>query len=82
MGYAMMGHLIFGTVITQFKTFPEAITTCLEIIMGDPSINTQLRQLPGLMVRPPPSPPPSPTPSYTCNDQPCSPCICPCIWLL
>eukprot|EP00892_Ulva_mutabilis_P001573 jgi/Ulvmu1/11416/UM075_0078.1 len=49
MGYAMMGHLIFGTVITQFKSFPDAITTCLEIIMGDPSINAELRRLPGLM---------------------------------
>lgn len=52
MGYAMMGHLIFGTVVTQFKTFPDAITTCLEVVMGDPSINTQLRKLPGLMVCP------------------------------
>lgn len=51
MGYAMMGHLIFGTMVMQFKTFPDAITTCLEVIMGDPSINTELRSLPGLMVR-------------------------------
>lgn len=46
----MMGHLIFGTMVTKFSTFPEAIVTCLEAVMGDPSINHELKQLPGLLV--------------------------------
>jgi hypothetical protein len=50
-GYAMMGHLIFGAMVIRFRSFPEAIVTCLEIVMGDPSINEELKNLPGLLVR-------------------------------
>lgn len=46
----MMGHLIFGAMVTKFSTFPKSIVTCLEAVMGDPSINDELRQLPGLLV--------------------------------
>ena len=50
-GYAMMGHPIFGATVTKFRTFPESIVTCLEAVMGDPGINNELKQLPGLLVR-------------------------------
>ena len=49
-GYAMMGHLIFGATLTKFSTFPDAVVTCLEAVMGDPGINNELKQLPGLLV--------------------------------
>jgi hypothetical protein len=49
-GYAMMGHLIFGSTVERFRSFGESIITCLEVIMGDLSVNAELRVLPGLMV--------------------------------
>jgi hypothetical protein len=50
-GYAMMAHLLFGLTVERFASLADSMITCLEIIMGDMSINEQLRALPGLMVR-------------------------------
>lgn len=50
-GYAMMAHLIFGATVERFASLSDSIITCLEIIMGDMSVNDDLRALPGLMVR-------------------------------
>jgi hypothetical protein len=50
-GYVMMGHLLFGLTVERFASLADSMITCLEVIMGDMSINEQLRALPGLMVR-------------------------------
>jgi len=47
-GYAMMGHLIFGNVISDFATFGDSVNTCFEILLGNIEVNTQLRALDGL----------------------------------
>ena len=51
-GYGMMAHLIFGSTVGRFATLGDSMITCLQIIMGDMSVNDELRALPGLMVRP------------------------------
>ncbi|PNW70325.1 hypothetical protein CHLRE_17g715300v5 [Chlamydomonas reinhardtii] len=47
-GYAMMGHLIFGNAIPAFATFGDAINTCFEILLGNIDVNSDLRALGGL----------------------------------
>lgn len=47
-GYAMMTHLIFGSFIEAFSTFANSVNTCFEILLGDVSIASQLKELSGL----------------------------------
>lgn len=47
-GYAIMAHLIFGSSILAFSSLSRSIHTCFEILLGDISINTQLKELSGL----------------------------------
>uniref|UniRef100_A0A6S8IGD5 Polycystin cation channel PKD1/PKD2 domain-containing protein n=1 Tax=Dunaliella tertiolecta TaxID=3047 RepID=A0A6S8IGD5_DUNTE len=47
-GYAMLAHLIFGNAIEKFQTFDNSVNTCFEILLGEISVNEQLRDLGGL----------------------------------
>ncbi len=47
-GYAMMGHLIFGNSLQQFETFGVSVNTCFEILLGNIDVNNDLRSLGGL----------------------------------
>lgn len=47
-GYAMMAHLIFGNNIQAFSSFGTSIDTCFEILLGEISVNAELRALTGL----------------------------------
>ncbi|KAK9819873.1 hypothetical protein WJX72_003501 [[Myrmecia] bisecta] len=47
-GYAMMAHLIFGNAIQKFSSFGRAVDTCFAILLGDISVNDDLKQLSGL----------------------------------
>lgn len=47
-GYAMMAHLIFGNSVAGFSTFGKAVDTCFEILLGEISVNSELKQLTGL----------------------------------
>uniref|UniRef100_A0A061RIA9 Polycystin cation channel family n=1 Tax=Tetraselmis sp. GSL018 TaxID=582737 RepID=A0A061RIA9_9CHLO len=47
-GYAMMAHLIFGNNIEAFASFGRSVDTCFEILLGDVSVNAELRALSGL----------------------------------
>ena len=47
-GYAMMAHVIFGNVIEKFSTFRLAIDTCFEMLLGEISVNEELKALTGL----------------------------------
>ncbi|KAF5834587.1 hypothetical protein DUNSADRAFT_8712 [Dunaliella salina] len=47
-GYAMLAHLIFGNAIEKFQTFDNSVNTCFEILLGEISVNDQLRDLGGL----------------------------------
>ena len=47
-GYAMMAHVIFGNVIEKFATFRLSIDTCFEMLLGEISVNEDLKALTGL----------------------------------
>jgi hypothetical protein len=47
-GYAMMAHVIFGNVIEKFSTFRQSIDTCFEMLLGEISVNEDLKALTGL----------------------------------
>eukprot|EP00210_Caulerpa_lentillifera_P005376 g5138.t1 len=47
-GYAMMAHLIFGSSILAFSSLGKSVNTCFEILLGDISIASQLKELTGL----------------------------------
>jgi hypothetical protein len=47
-GYAMMAHVIFGNVIEKFSSFRQSIDTCFEMLLGEISINEDLKALTGL----------------------------------
>lgn len=47
-GYAMMAHLIFGNNIQAFSSFGSSVDTCFEILLGEISVNAELRALTGL----------------------------------
>lgn len=50
-GYAMMAHVIFGNVIEKFSSFRLSIDTCFEMLLGEISVNEDLKALTGLQVR-------------------------------
>lgn len=49
-GYAMMAHVIFGNVIEKFSSFRLSIDTCFEMLLGEISVNEDLKALTGLQV--------------------------------
>lgn len=49
-GYAMMAHVIFGNVIEKFSSFRQSIDTCFEMLLGEISVNEDLKALTGLQV--------------------------------
>lgn len=51
-GYAMMAHVIFGNVIEKFSSFRLSIDTCFEMLLGEISVNEDLKALTGLQVHP------------------------------
>jgi hypothetical protein len=51
-GYAMMAHVIFGNVIEKFSSFRRSIDTCFEMLLGEISVNEDIKELTGLQVQP------------------------------
>uniref|UniRef100_A0A7S0YB92 Polycystin cation channel PKD1/PKD2 domain-containing protein n=1 Tax=Polytomella parva TaxID=51329 RepID=A0A7S0YB92_9CHLO len=47
-GYAMMGHLLFGNAIDDFSSFGDSINCCFQLLLGDIDVNNSLRALGGL----------------------------------